>query len=362
MTQIFLLMYALSPPTIADVPNDDGSKVLVKWESVEGATLVEIWRDSKINPGWAKVITYPSKLGSFQDVLPDSIRKGEVRYMVKYVMSDTLIASPPSKWLKTKPSWFNTGMINVLIGVILLGGVLLYYIYSAKAGKKIFIRRIPGLDALEEAVGRATEMGKPILYVFGSGSVSSISNLAALNILGEVAKKTATYETPLINPHRDPILYTVAREVVRESYTKVGKPDAFNPDSVFFVTNNQFAFTSAVNGIMVREKPATNIFAGYFYAESLILAEVGASTGAIQLAASDSTSQLPFFITACDYTMIGEELYAASAYLSDDPMLRGGLKGQDVLKLIVIGGIVVATILALTGLVEPSSIFKTTGM
>ncbi len=282
--------------------------------------------------------------------------------MLKYILPDTTLTSPPSNWLKTKPSWFNTDMINVLIGLILLGGILLYYIYSAKAGKEIYIRRIPGLDALEEAVGRATEMGKPILFVFGSGSVSSISNLAALNILGEVAKKTATYETPLINPHRDAVLYTVAKEVVREAYTKVGKPDAFDPDSVFYITSNQFAFTSAVNGIMVREKPATNIFAGFFYAESLILAEVGASTGAIQLAACDSTSQLPFFITACDYTMIGEELYAASAYLSDNPMLKGGLKGQDVLKIVVIGVIVIASILALVGLVEPGSIFSISGM
>ena len=362
MTQIFLLVYVLLPPTITDVPNDDGSKILVEWKSVTDAKLVEIWRNSKLKAGWEKLIVYPAKMNSYTDVLTDDIRKGEVQYMVKYILPDTIISSPASNWLKTKASWFNTDMINVLIGFLLLSGVLLYYIYSAKAGKKVFIRRIAGLDALEEAVGRATEMGKPILYVFGSGSVSSLSNLAALNILGEVAKKTATYETPLINPHRDPILYTVAREVVRESYTKVGKPDVFNPDSVFFVTSNQFAFTSAVNGIMVRDEPATNIFAGYFYAESLILAEVGASTGSIQLAACDSTSQLPFFITACDYTMIGEELYAASAYLSDDPMLKGGLKGQDVLKLIIIGGIIVGTILALTGLVEPSSIFKTTGM
>ncbi|GAH92313.1 unnamed protein product, partial [marine sediment metagenome] len=64
-------------------------------------------------------------------------------------------------------------------------------------------------------------------------------------------------------------------------------------------------------------------------AESLIMAETGAQTGAFQIAGTDSVLQLPFFVTACDYTLIGEELYAASAYLSHEPLLLGSLKAQD---------------------------------
>jgi len=41
---------------------------------------------------------------------------------------------------------------------------------------------------------------------------------------------------------------------------------------------------------------------------------------------------LPFFIVACDYTLIGEELYAASAYLGKEPVLLGSLKAQDYAK------------------------------
>jgi hypothetical protein len=84
---------------------------------------------------------------------------------------------------------------------------------------------------------------------------------------------------------------------------------------------------------------------GYFNAESLLLAETGASTGAIQVAGTDQYIQLPFFITTCDYTLIGEELYAASAYLSRDPRLLGSLRGQDVGKaflMITIFGVSVA--------------------
>ncbi|MFB3897511.1 MAG: DUF6754 domain-containing protein, partial [bacterium] len=141
------------------------------------------------------------------------------------------------------------------------------------------------------------------------------------------------------------ITMTVCQEVVREAYINIGRPDVFNPNDIYYVTEDQFGFTAAVDGIMVREKPAANFFLGTFAAESIILAETGASTGAIQVAGTDSRYQLPFFIVACDYTLIGEELYAASAYLSREPKLLGSLRGQDAGKILLVTFIVLGTIL-----------------
>jgi hypothetical protein len=247
----------------------------------------------------------------------------------------------------SKPQWLNIGKINIIVGFVLFGAIILYFIYSARKGKKMYMRKIAGLQAVDDAVGRATEMGKPILYCLGLGYVEDIATIASLNILGEVAKKCAQYDTKLICPNADPIVYTVAREIVKESYTKVGRPDSYDPDSVYFLTRSQFAYAAGVDGIMIREKPATNFFVGWFYAESLILAETGASTGAIQIAGTDALAQLPFFVTACDYTLIGEELYAASAYISKEPLLLGAIKGEDLGKLIIAGALVIATIIGL---------------
>jgi len=248
--------------------------------------------------------------------------------------------------------------MNVLISMLVFFVLVVYYIETAKRGKNLFVRRIAGLDAVEEAVGRATEMGKPIIYVPGLGSVADIATIASLNILGEVAKKVAQYDSALLVPNRDPIVYTVAREMVKESYAKAGRPDAFKQDSVFFVTDQQFAYAAAVDGLMVREKPATNFFLGMFWAESLILAETGAQTGAIQIAGTDQVFQLPFFITACDYTLIGEELYAASAYLSREPLLLGSLKAQDYGKLLILVVVVVGSVLLLLSKTPAFSVFR----
>jgi hypothetical protein len=278
-------------------------------------------------------------------------------YRIAAVAGADTAWSEPTPPVASSPQLFNTARVNILIAMLVFFVLVIYFIETAKRGKSLFVRRIAGLDAVEEAVGRATEMGKPIIYVPGLGSIADIATIASLNILGEVAKKVAQYDSALLVPNKDPIVYTVAREMVKESYAKAGRPDAFKPDSVFFITDQQFAYAAAVDGLMVREKPATNFFLGTFFAESLILAETGAQTGAIQIAGTDSVFQLPFFITACDYTLIGEELYAASAYLSREPLLLGSLKAQDYGKLLILIVVVLGSALLLLSKTPALSFF-----
>ena len=204
---------------------------------------------------------------------------------------------------------------------------------------------------MDEAIGRATELGKPILYLTGAGDMGEPSTIAAAVILGRVSKRVATYETELMVPHRDPIVMVVCQEITKQSYLEAGKADIFKEDSNFFITTDQFSYTAAVDGIMMRRKPAANFFMGSYFAESLLLTETGASTGAIQIAGTDSDHQLPFFVTTCDYTLIGEELYAASAYLSREPVQVGTLRGQDLGKAVILGVLALGTGLATIGLI-----------
>ena len=229
---------------------------------------------------------------------------------------------------------FNANRLNVLVALLICGALVAYFIWKGRRGG-LYLRPISGLSAIDEAVGRATEMGKPVLYTTGLGKMERVATIASMNILGNVARKVASYGTPLIIPCYDPVVMAVAQEVVKESFAREGKPEAYRSDNIYYVTQSQLGYAAAVDGVMVREKPAANLFLGTFEAESLILAETGNSIGAIQIAGTDSTIQLSFFIVACDYTLIGEELFAASGYLSGDPKVTGSIKAQDWLKVLI---------------------------
>ena len=231
---------------------------------------------------------------------------------------------------RASAQWFHTGRAVSLILLGLLIGFILYYINVAKAGKDLFIRKIAGLEAVDEAVGRATEMGKKVYYVPGTQDMDNVQTIAGLTILSRVARLTAEYETKLEVPVSRSLVMVTAREIVRESYIHAGRPDYYSDDMVYYLTDDQFGYAAGIDGMVVRQRPATIFYMGAFYAEALLLAETGNSIGAIQIAGTAMPSQLPFFVAACDYTLIGEELFAASAYLSREPKLLGSLKGQDI--------------------------------
>lgn len=224
-------------------------------------------------------------------------------------------------------------------------GVLLYYIYTARKGKLPYIRTIAGLQAVDEAIGRATELGKPVLYISGLADVDNVQTLAALSILSHVARRTAEYDTALLMPNVYSVTMVAAQEVVREAHLRAGRPDTFKPENIYYVSDEQFAFVAHTSGLMERLRPAANIYMGRYFGESLIIAETGYATGAIQIAGTAETSQLPFFFVACDYCLIGEELYAGSAYLSKDPKQMGSIKAHDVVKFLILACMAIGCLL-----------------
>jgi hypothetical protein len=250
-------------------------------------------------------------------------------------------------------NWFDNNKWVTLFTTLLFVGIVVVFVTLAKRGKDLYIRPIAGLQEIDNAIGRATEMGRPMLYCMGNGSISDVATIASMGILGLVARRAAEYDTKLIVPCYDYIIMPIAQEIVREAHYAVGRPDTYDRNNVFYLTNVQFAYVAGVNGIMIRERMATNFFLGYFAAEALLMTETGNTVGAVQIAGTDAVTQIPFFITTCDYTLIGEELYAASAYLNREPMLLGTLKAQDYFKFFILSIVIVGAILSsfeITGL------------
>jgi len=329
-----------------DYPWDDGGALLLDWQLGAGFDSLRI---QKSDPEGVYVTIFDSidPSGTFKDddVQPEQASKYR---LIAYSVStgDSVVVD---RSMIPLIQWYNLQKTPLLIIMLMISGSILFYIFAARRGKEFFIRRINALDSMEEAIGRATEKGKPILFVPGIGDLDDIQTIAGLTILSHLAHQAAQYDADVIVPVRFSMVLTAAREVVKEAYTRAGRADAYRSDRIFYLTDDQFGYVAGIDGIMVREQPAANFFLGSFYAESLILAETGFSTGAIQTAGTAMPHQLPFFIVACDWTLIGEELFAASAYLSRDAQQLGSLKGHDFGKLLCIALILIGAILEYSG-------------
>jgi hypothetical protein len=336
----------LFPPTqltAFDAPNDGGHSITLEWKispndvpKSEKFNGYNVYRSESpggpftpIGDATGGESDYSRHVKIFND--GHDVVNGKTYYYYVAAKFDGQIAkSNVTGPVQASVQYFHTGRLVSLILLGLLVGLIVFYINQAKSGKDLFIRKIAGLEAVDEAVGRATEMGKKVFYVPGTQDMDNVQTLAGLTILSRVAKLTAEYETKLEVPVSRSLVMVTAREVVKEAYLNAGRPDFYNDDMVYYLTDDQFGYAAGIDGLVVRQRPATIFYQGAFYAESLILAETGNSIGAIQIAGTAMPAQLPFFVAACDYTLIGEELFAASAYLSREPKLLGSLKGQDI--------------------------------
>ncbi|MGB7062205.1 MAG: fibronectin type III domain-containing protein [Candidatus Zixiibacteriota bacterium] len=346
-----------------DNPNDKGGIINISWErsaddgaGANNVTGYEILRSAEID-GIYEHIGGAAPGATF---FSDSDVKNKVSYFYRVRAFSPLGSSEslPSMAASSSVQLFDFSRLTLFLLAVIIGLAIFYFISKAKAGKELYIRKIAGLEAVDDAVGRATEMGRKIIYIPGIMDMDSMQTIAGVTILGRVAKLAAEYEAKLEVPVSRSLVMVTCRETVKEAYLNAGRPDAYNDNMVYYVTDDQFGYAAALDGLFIREKPAVVFLQGQFYAESLILAETANLVGAIQIAGTAMPSQLPFFFAACDYTLIGEELFAASAYLSKDPKLLGSLKGQDVGKFIflfvILVGVVFLTLNSVLGLNLPN--------
>lgn len=350
---ILFLVYQLLPPSnlnVTDTPNDKGSSISIEWKLPPNDSSVLFYTVLRAETLNGKYDSVGMAVHGVNRVEDKSVKDGKSYwYKIRAVLSENYADSEPVGPVGSSAQWFHHKRWNALMLGIMICSLALIYIWLAKRGIPLFIRTIAGLEAVDDAVGRATEMGRPILYILGLGDMSEISTIASLSILERVAKRAAIHGTSLIVPTYDPVVMSAAQEVVKQAHAEAGRPDTYDESKIFYLTADQFGYAAGVDGIMLRDRPGAVFMQGYFYAEALILAETGNSIGAIQIAGTPATTQLPFFVAACDYTLLGEEMFAASAYLSKEPLMLGSIKGEDYAKIIIIvimgTGILLATFL-----------------
>ncbi len=242
-----------------------------------------------------------------------------------------------------------SGLILLLIVLIL---PVIISIRKAKAGANLWIRRIPGIDAIEESIGRSVEMGRPVSFTTGLTGLGPVV-YACLGVLYHVAKRLGVYRSRLIVPQTQPEVLAISEDVLREARRAVGRDSSIDSRDIPYLSDAQFAFAAGYMGLVQRENVGTALLFGDFAAESLILAEAGQGVGAMQVAATTSPEQAAFFVCTCDYTLIGEELFAASAYLTREPVQLGSVYGQDRAKAIILLAIVLGVLMETLRVVAP---------
>lgn len=230
--------------------------------------------------------------------------------------------------------------------------------YLVAHGRKVTIRKLPSIDALEEAVGRAAEMGRPIHITPGDCALTGLTGpqtVAGLEVCSHVARLSAEADVPLYITTPDAVVHTLQTGAVQQAYKMAGENFDIS-NSILFPFWTSFAV--GISGLVYRENVASNICIGGWHGICLILMESASRIGAFQIGGTAAISQLPWFVACCDYFVLGEEIFAAGAYLSKTPSDVSAIWSQDIFKLVVVALMAVGLVLSIAGNTWFSDLFK----
>lgn len=240
------------------------------------------------------------------------------------------------------------GKVASLIMFLVMVGLIYGMMQRAKGGNIPRVRPLPPLEAMKEIIGRAVEMGRPVHLSTGSGAITGSDareQVAGLAVLSYAARLCAINDARPIATCGKPEMIPIYEEIVSSAWIAEGKPEGFESEQVRFLP----AYPTGAMATIYREQVAGNIMVGPFYYESLVLLETGNRVGAIQVAGTASRYQLPFMIAVADYVLISEEMFAAAAYVSGDPVDLGTVAGQDMIKWITIALIIIGVLSQIAG-------------
>ena len=252
---------------------------------------------------------------------------------------------------------FYSGREGVLLMTIIIFAIILYQLVVEGERKKSVkrIRLLPPVEAIPEAVGRSVEMGRPMHFNPGNARLNTTygpATLAALSVLQYIARLAVRDGARLIVTCQQADAYPLEYEIMREAYVSAGQPEMFREDDVRY-----YSQIKAVAGMMQREHVAANFIMGKFDHESLVLAEAGSQAGAVNIGGVAKISQVPFMLACCDYCLLGEEMFAASAYITKDSVQTNIIAGQDYIKFVLIGLSILGTLLSTAGIMTLTRIF-----
>lgn len=245
-----------------------------------------------------------------------------------------------------------SGRLFSLFIIIVVWIATVYIISEVKKGKTFGIRRVPGLDAIDEALGRCVETGRPVLATPSWRPLGSyaLPMMAGIAMVRHTCLRAAELELPILLPVGAADSYPLVLKNYEQACIEAGTPETYDPNNVIYLSGQQWAFTTGLFQLMIDNNVGACVLIGRWSAETLSVTSVGNRIGAFMIGGTGQFSNTSFFAITADYTLVGDELYAAAAYVSDDPELKSFLTAQDIVKLIAAAIVFAGAILSSLGI------------
>lgn len=226
------------------------------------------------------------------------------------------------------------GLIIVFVSAALLLGFSLL-----KRKSKASFRDIPAFTKLIKVIGASVEDGTRLHFSLGRAdllSPRSAASFAALSVLRRVGELTSASDQPPVATSGNATLAILSQDTLRAAYQAAGRESLYHPSAGRLTGLTPFSYAGGTLPSMRDENVSANILVGSFNVEIGLLTEIAERDSTFALAAADSLPAQAVLYATAEEPLIGEELYAAGAYLKAGKAHTASLQVQDILRWVVI--------------------------
>ncbi len=237
--------------------------------------------------------------------------------------------------------------------IFLVAAVLLLAFTFLRRKSPAVFRKIEAYERLNRAVGLAVEGGTRLHVSIGRGNLFTArggSALAGLAMLRRLSERTSLSDHPPVVTSGDASLAILSQDTLQAGYRAAGAEDQYRFTTGRLTGLTPFAFAAGTIPVMHDEKVSANVIIGDLGSEAALLADAADAENADLIAASDNLSAQSVLYASSQEPLIGEELFAAGAYLGAGKSHEASLQAQDLLRWLVILAILGGAVLKFLGI------------
>lgn len=238
------------------------------------------------------------------------------------------------------------------LGLLILAAILLLAFTFLRRRAPGSFRIINAYKRLNRAVGLAVEDGTRLHISLGRGNLFTArggSALAGLAMLRRLSERTSVSDRPPIATAGEASLAILSQDTLRSGYRAAGAEEQYRFTTGRLTGLTPFSYAAGAVSTIHDENVSTNIVLGDLGAEAALLAEASDRENANLIAASDNLSAQSVFYASAQEPLIGEELFAAGAYVGAGASHEASLNVQDILRWLIIVFIVAGSLYKLAG-------------
>ena len=249
---------------------------------------------------------------------------------------------------------FLSGDIIGLVFVLVFCVLIIIFAIIGRKRPKPYLRDIRGFARLGGAIGKAVEAGKRLHISLGWGKVAGLqgaSGLVGLSVLERISRTASVSDRPPIATSGNGTLTIMSQDTERGTLLDIGAEARYDPDSGRVSGLTPYSYAAGTIPVILDEQVATTILVGHFGSEVALITDASERSDSLTLAGSDNISAQAIMYATAEEPLIGEEIFAAGAYLKAGPMHSASLHAQDVFRWVLSAIILIGVLLKLFGLI-----------